>query len=65
VAANQLKNATTNQKTVLVVGGVFKKRPKQGRWQQGWWASNGDKGNGDGDGNGNNLSNGDGNEAGG
>jgi hypothetical protein len=65
VAANHLKNATTNQKTVSVVGGVFKKRHKGGQWRQGWWASNGNKGDGNGDGNGNDLDFGNGNEAGG
>ncbi len=35
MAANHLKNATTNQKTVLVVGGVFKKRHKKGDGNEG------------------------------
>ncbi len=49
MAANQLKNATVNQKDSVGVGGVFKKRCKQGQWQQGWRASNGNEGNGVGD----------------
>ncbi len=65
MAANHLKNATTNQKTVLAVGGVFKKRHERGRWPQEWRTSNGNEVNGDGNSNGDDLDNGDGNEAGG
>jgi hypothetical protein len=36
---------------------------RQERWQQGWWAINGDKGNGNGEGN--NVGNGNDDEAGG
>ncbi len=42
---------------------VVGERQQQGRWQQGWQVSNGNKGNGDGDGNVNNDGDGNGNSS--